>query len=217
MDIQTYIARTESAARKLFEGIKSYTDLLFPIRDVTYVSGATDVAKFQAEFNAWETKNAAVLAAAQKAQREHTQEAFAMATLCGAVLQVAAKAIECYSNNQNIPANVQSVVGDSSSAIPYAIGRELCGVPIGLIIYAGRNQHMHFNDAKLNRVNVAVFEQLAAMPKRVDIKDPAFTLGNPLLDSYASNITFILGWRSYDAYEVDLRSMFARTFDTKLD
>jgi hypothetical protein len=197
----TYIVRTESAVRKLFEGITSYTDLLFPICGATYVSGETDVTKFQAEFNAWKTKNAVALAASQYAQREHTQEAFAMATLCGAVLQVAAKAIECYSSNKIIPAKVQSVVAGSTSAIPYAIGRELCGVPIGLIIYAGRNQHMHFNDAKLNRVNVAVFEQLAAMPKEVGLKNPAFALENSLLDRSGSGCLnnfprFISGFRA---------------------
>jgi hypothetical protein len=80
-------------------------------------------------------------------------------------------------------------------------------VPIGLIIYAGRNQHTHFNEPKLTKVNVAVFERLADHPEDATVKDPEHDLDNPLLDSYASNITFILGWRSYDAYAADLGSL----------
>jgi hypothetical protein len=204
---QTYIARTESAVRKLFEGIESYTELLRPIRDTTFVGDQIDPAKFQVEYEAWAKKNAAALDASMAAQRAYSEQAFAMATLCGSVLQVAAKAIECYSSNQAVPSSLQSIVGDSQSAKPFCIGREVRAVPIGLIIFAGRNQHTHFNEPKLNKVNVAVFERLAVLPEVATVKDPALDLDNPLLESYASNITFILGWRSYDTYAADLGSL----------
>ena len=203
----TYLDRTESAVRKLFEGIESYTNLLAPIRGTTFVSGQLDRDKLMVEYQAWATVNAAALAASMEAQRKYSEQAFALATLCGAVLQIAAKAIECFSNNRNVASSLESIVGESQVALPFCIGREVRGVPIGLIIFAGRNQHTHFNETRLNRVNVAVFDKLAVLPHREAAKDLALDLENPLLDSYASNITFILGWRSYDAYFEDLRRL----------
>jgi hypothetical protein len=203
----TYIARTETAVRKLFEGIESYVQLLQPIYGTAFVSGELDPVKRQAEREAWFKKDAAKLAAAAAAEREFSQQKFAMSTLCGAVLQVAAKAIECYSKNHSVPPGLQSIVGKSEAAIRFCIGREVRGVPIGLIIYAGRNQHTHYNVPSLNAVNEAVFERIAIVPGRSDLKDPALDLANPLLDSYASNVTCILSWRSYDTYCSDLRAL----------
>ena len=203
----TYIARTETAVRKLFEGIASYTEILKPIQGTTYISGQLDPVLFQAEYEAWAKKNAKKLAASAAAQREYSQQSFAMATLCGSVLQVAAKAIECYSKNTTVSAGAQSIIGKSKPAVPFCIGREIRGIPIGLIIYAGRNQHIHYNEKSLSQVNEAVFAHLAVVPKHSNLKDPAMDLANPLLYSHAGNVTFILGWRSYESYASDLHSL----------
>jgi hypothetical protein len=203
----SYLQQTQSAVQKLFEGILSYTAILKAIHGTTFVSGELDPTKFQAEYDAWAQNNAAKLAASLAAQRQYSEQAFAMATLCGAVLQVAAKAIECYSGNEIVPRSVQAIVGNSAKAIPFCIGREVRGVPIGLVIYAGRNQHMHHNEASLSAVNQAVFDRLAVLPQHPHIKDPALDLANTLLESHASNITYVLGWRSYEAYAADLRSL----------
>ena len=203
----TYIDRTETAVRKLFEGIASYTELLKPIQGTTYVSGQLDPILFQAEYEAWAKKNAKKLAASAAAQREYSQQSFAMATLCGAVLQVAAKAIECYSTNTVVSAKAKAIIDVSKPAIPFCIGREIRGMPIGLIIYAGRNQHTHYNEEKLDPVNQAIFDHLAVVPRHSNLKDPAMDLANQLLDSHAGNVTFILGWRSYEAYASDLHSL----------
>lgn len=203
----TYIARTETAVRKLFEGISSYIEILKPIQGTTFVSGQLDPALFRAEYDAWAKLNSKKLAASAAAQKEYSQQSFAMATLCGAVLQVAAKAIECYSTNTTVSVEARAIIGKSAPAAPFCIGREIRGVPIGLIIYAGRNQHTHYNEEKLNGVNEAVFERLVVVSTSPSLKDPAMDLSNPLLDSHASNVTFLLGWRSYEAYESDLRSM----------
>ncbi|MEQ1848871.1 MAG: hypothetical protein ABL983_25245, partial [Nitrospira sp.] len=170
-------------------------------------SGVHCVSVRKSHSDTWAKKAASALVAARVAQRAYVEQAFAMATLCGAILQVAAKGIECYSSNQAVPSSMQAVVGDSQSAKPFCIGRKVLDVPIGLIIFAGRNQHTHYNEPKLNKVNVAVFERLALHPEVATVKDPAFDLDNSLLESYASNITFILGWRSYDAYAADLNSL----------
>jgi hypothetical protein len=203
----TYLIKTETAVRKLFEGIKHYTDLLTPIKDAVFVGDGTDFNKLQHDYDLWASKNAAALAASTAAQKLFSAQSFAMATLCGAVLQVAAKAIECYSQNQDVPEHLTDIARKTKSAHPFCIGREIKGLPIGLIIYAGRNQHTHFNDSSLSKINTAIFDQLALHANHPSLKDPGLDLGNPSIDSHANNITSILGWRSYESYEADIRAL----------
>lgn len=202
-----YTSSTETAVRKLFEGISSYTDVLKAVRGTTFVSGELDRDRFNAEYEAWARKHKRRLEKSLAAQRAYSEQSFAMATLCGAVLQVAAKAIECYSPIKSVPTHLTSIVGSSKPAVPFCIGREIRGLPIGLIIYAGRNQHTHFNEKRYANVNEAVFDHLATVPGHTRQKDPALNLANPLLQSFASNVTFLLGWRSYRNYRRDMRTM----------
>jgi len=205
-----YMARTESAVRKLFEGIESYVGLLAPIRDTTYVSGQVDLDKFRADYDVWAERNAEALARSRRAQEQYVAESFAMSTLCGAVLQVAAKAIECYSTNQEVPTDWRHVIPTDHPAARFCIGRPVRGVPEGLVVYAGRNQHTHYNEGKLKKVNEAIFDRIARFDEPASLRghrDPALDLQNPLIDSFASNITYVLGWRSYENYSRDLRQM----------
>jgi hypothetical protein len=138
-------------------------------------------------------------------------ETFALSTLCGAVLQVAAKAIEVYSANTAIPGSVAHIVKTGNkTARPFCIGRQINGVPMGLIVFAGRNQHTHYNEAKLHPVNVAVFREISLFETTStghELRDPAFDLRNPKLVSFAANVTALLGWRSYDQYIADMRAL----------
>jgi hypothetical protein len=204
-----YSSSTETAVRKLFEGIASYTEILKSIRGTTFVSGESDREKFDAEYQAWAKKHKRRLEKSFAAQREFSEQSFAMATLCGSVLQVAAKAIECYSPIKSVPAHLTPIVGNSKAAIPFCIGREVRGIPIGLIIYAGRNQHTHFNEKRFAKVNEAVFDQLATVPGYSAVRDPALNLHNPLLSSFASNITFVLGWRTHSNYKKDMQALLS--------
>jgi hypothetical protein len=202
-----YASSTETAVQKLFEGIASYTEMLKAVRGTTFVSGELDQDRFNAEYAAWASRNRKRLEKSHAAQKAFSEQSFAMATLCGALLQVAAKAIECYSPVKRVPANLASIVGGTKAAVPFCIGREVRGLPIGLIIYAGRNQHTHFNEKKYAKVNEAVFDQLAALPGHSPQRDPALNLTNPMLQSFASNVTFVLGWRSYKNYKKDMAAM----------
>jgi len=203
-----YLAQTETAVTKLFEGIESYVDLLKPIEGTAFVGTASSKEEFQKMYDAWAVANAAKLEAARRAQQEFSEQIFAMATLSGAVLQVAAKAIELYSKNKIVEEKLKGIVGSNKSAIPFCIGREVKnGIPIGLAIYAGRNQHMHFNEDSLSSANSAIFDALSSLPGHPEIKDPALELANPFLESHANNITYIIGWRTYEAYFKDMHSL----------
>jgi len=124
------------------------------------------------------------------------------------VLQIAAKAIECYSTNTTIPSTFSSFINPNSKAAPFCIGRLVRKVPLGLVIYAARNQHTHFDDKNLREPNIEVFNCLAhnhGYSKGKLTIDPAFDITANKIVSYANNVMSIIGWYSYDTYEKDMQ------------
>lgn len=203
-----YLERTASAVKKLFEGVESYTAGLERAVPPVFVSSGSDRAQADAEFETWRRRHDAEIKAAFQAQRDYFAETIALATLCGSVLQVAAKALEQYSTAVAVPGDWAQVIKGKHAR--YCVGRQVYGVPIGLVILAGRNQHMHFGEEPLREPNVTIFERLATFHTRASdpaYRDPAFDLDNKALVSFAHNITALLGWRSFDAYGRDLRAL----------
>ena len=203
---EDYLRKTESAVRLLFTGIDSYLQVLRQATGVVFVSGELDDSKREAEFAAWLIENEQRLAAARVAERDFIAESFALDTLCGSVLQVAEKALELYGTNNVIPTGLPAAV--KSQHAKFCVGRPIRTVPLGLVIYAARNQHTHFNDDGLREPSSSVFNLLATQHRfGPGIVAPSFDLKNDRLLSYASNVTSLLHWRSYEQYIADMRSM----------
>ncbi len=199
-----YINRTESAMRKLFDGIDSYISIIQipPVFGTCY----SDQVDFDAKYATWAEEHADEIESAKQANQEYFEESFALAILCGSALQVAAKAIECYSSNEEVPQqDFSSMIATASKTARFCIGREIRGVPLGLIIYAGRNQHIHFEDAHLREPSLSVFKKLAENQfNGITYTDPAFDLTNDDLVSFSSNIISLIGWRDFDSYRNDI-------------
>ena len=132
-----------------------------------------------------------------------------MATISGAVLQLAYMAIKQYSNHASAPEQFDALIKKNSPAEKFCIGREIRSIPIGLIIYAGRNQAAHYDDSDLREPNRSIFENLCNRTSRAgkEYRDPAYDLGNGITVSFAANITALLGWRSYNTYLDDMRNL----------
>jgi hypothetical protein len=207
---EDYIKRTASAVRKLFEGIDEYTGILRRHGPPVFTSKYGDEESFQKNYEAWLVENDANIQKRRQAEREYLSETFAQGILCGALLQVAAKAIECYSENESIPEDWAEVIRPNNKAVRFCIGRKTRDVPLGLIIYAARNQHTHFEDEELREPNQEVFRRLAerhGITTNQPFADPAFDLKNKSLVSFASNCTALMGWRDYTSYEADIRAL----------
>jgi len=150
-----YLTKTESAVRLLFGGIDSYSVVLREITGVTFVTPQPFGPAFDAEFSAWQLANANALAVAREAERKYVAESFALDTLCGAVFHVAEKALEIYSTNTTVPPEWADVA--TSRKARYCIGRRVRTVPLGLVIYAARNKHAHYNENSLHEPSATVF------------------------------------------------------------
>lgn len=172
------------------------------------MSGETDQTKRDAQFAAWRIANADQLKAAQEDRKQFIAESFALGTLCGAILQVAEKALELYGSNKTIPSGLPATLKPYHAK--FCVGRTIRTLPLGLIVYAARNQHTHFNEDELKAPSKSVFDVLATAHGYCagqGIVDTTFDLNNPNLLSFASNVTALIKWRSYDAYLSDMRSM----------
>ena len=203
-----YLDRTESAVQRLFEGIDAYLSVLRKATGVTFITSVPHGPAQDAAFAAWQAANVEQLAAARTAERNFMAEAFALDTLCGAVLQVAGKALEMYGQNTIVPQDLSSFI--KAKYAKFCVGRSVRTVPLGLVIYAARNQHTHFDDKDLREPSASIFNLLATAHGYGGnelVVESAFDMDNPRLLSLASNVTSLMGWRSYANYAKDMRAL----------
>jgi hypothetical protein len=203
---EEFIARTQSAVESLFGGIRSYLQILESARPPVLVGSYSSELEHKKAVEDWTRENEASIEASFKAQRAFMSERYALAVLCGSLLQVATMAIRLHSKNRLIPDEFHGIVNPSHA--PFCVGRRVRDVPIGLIIIAARNQYNHIEDGNLHKLSSGIFEWLATKHGfGLDIRDPAFDLDKNLAWNYASNVTGLLGWRRYEDYVDDMRSL----------
>lgn len=211
---EEYLKQTESAAVKIFEGIDAYFKILQNSPPPIYIGDAGDTLNQRPTYKNWVAANRGAIQSSLKAQREFSAESFALSTLCGSLLQIAAMGIQWFSKNEEIPEflpeALYSLMQSKNKLIKFCIGRKVRHVPIGFLIYAGRNQSNHLDDKKLSALNTTIFNLLALGYEDAteqSPKDPAFDLENAILINFSSNITGLLGWRDYKSYYADMYSL----------
>jgi hypothetical protein len=197
MSPQEYLEKTSSAVKHLFAGIHAYIQVFkaapFPV--LVFVQGTPE--EEAARVAAWEIEKAAEIEAQQQALRKFVAESFALNALCGAVLQIAQKGLEICSTNKTVNAGWETI---PKSWIRCCVGREIHGVPQGIIVQAARNQFAHFNDPSPLKPTVAVFDALAK-------GDTCLSLTESNIIRMATNVTGVMGWRDFEVYQRDMRSM----------
>jgi len=133
---------------------------------------------------------------------------FSEGTLAGAITQVAATGIRLFSTNTSIPDDCSDIVpGKAKAAIPFCIGGRMYGLPIGLIIYAARNQYAHWEEDPFE-VTRNVFRKLALSFADNFFFDLAFVLENPTIQIYANEV--LLGglhWTTYEKYRHEMEAL----------
>lgn len=203
---EEYLERTESAVRLLFKAVDGYLENLRAGIKPIFVSGLPYGPEQDAQYAAWRIENADALEEAKAAQRAFRAETFALDTICGAILQIAEKGLEIYSENTQVLEAWTAKIPPSLAK--FCVGRVVRSTPLGLIVYAARNQHTHFNDPQLRKASASVFANLASEHGySCSALDPAFDLNNPSLTSYACNVTALIEWRSFEKYQDDMCRM----------
>lgn len=199
-----YLSDTEHATISSFENLNFYLDLLAKIDHPVFVSSASNDQERDEELKKWIKENRERVLKALKQEREYFGYSISRATICGSILQIAFMAILHFSTNSTCPIEFKEIIKKRSKAIKFCIGRKVRGIPIGLIIYAGRNQYNHMDERKYNKITTYIFNRLANIGTKKDVKDPAFDLEQPKINNYASNIIAVLGWNNYENYIIDM-------------
>ncbi len=134
---------------------------------------------------------------------------FSEATLCGSVLQVAFMGLFLFSKNADIPDDCNTLVkGTNEKAIRFCAGRRVHGIPIGLLIYAGRNQFNHWDDEAFDYPTTQVFGALLTSHYNNPLFDMAYELNYPARTLKANHVVLNeLRWTSFAAYEADMRAL----------
>lgn len=196
MNSRAYLTQTEYAVQHYYAGLRSLHGI--------YERGEAQYDVFQ-EGTPDTDADRQRLDQYLKLATEYFSLKLSEGTIAGAIFQVAATGIRMFSINTTIPEDCREIVPSKAErAIPYCIGRRVYGLPIGLIIYAARNQYAHWEDEPF-QVTKNIFNQLTLAFSDNMFYDLAFDLGNPTINIYANEI--LLGALHWDIYEKYLQEM----------
>lgn len=156
-------------------------------------------------------------------RQNYTSVDIAREVISGSILQIAYAAINDYSNPSKksdgaiyFESEINRLIGEYSNArtkklnLPnkFCVGRELGDLPIGMVIYAARNQYNHASATRLNFENEVVFNYLhSANPS------PPNGLSFNLYDEnnyYSYSCLVALEWNGpdgHDKYKADMSSI----------
>jgi hypothetical protein len=128
--------------------------------------------------------------------------------LSGTILHVLHIALGKYSENEIIPDSFQDIP-QIHRARRFAVGPLVHEMPVGLIIYAARNQWAHWMDDELREPSRTLFNRLAAQYFDDPMWDLALDLSNPTIDVYANEVLLgVLRLTDYSQYQRAVDAIF---------
>lgn len=206
MTFEEYMSQAEFAVKQLFDSLKYYRDLLekeMAIRPVFSTTGCTEDEHLE-QAKKFFDDNKEQNDAANKLSSELLGLKDSQALICGSILQVAFTAISKFSTYDG------ECMVLKKKKVKFGIGREVNNIPLGLVIYAGRNQYNHWDDEKPHDQTKLLFDLIATKNNELDYKDPCFNLDLGVIDIYSHNILGLIGWKIYEEYEKDMIDMLSK-------
>jgi hypothetical protein len=193
---ELYLSDTAIAVRHLFDGLTSYEVPLPSLRDYEIDPGGPIV--MPREVGARYLKALSAGLALETARN----------VLAGGILEVAFQAINLLGPKPHDCPSIHTKMSDKQRR--YCVGREVFGMPIGLIIYAGRNQYAHWDSGEnLCPLNMEVLNTLTCHFWKDQMHDLAFDVGLSGSRPLAFLIVRLaLRWQIFEDYAKDINSVF---------
>ena len=200
-NLEEYFIRTEQAVRPQFDLLHNFNEETRPPPLITDESGRViDPHGELAEY-------------VERVQ-ENKAHHFAKSIVCGTILQVAYVAIKQYSQNRIDAGECREFsVTPPSNAAKFCIGPSVQGIPMGLLVFAARNQFNHWEDGTpTNPVTKAVFDKLHQHYMTDPMSDLVYALNWPWFRPVTHFVVWDeLQWRSYEIYVDSIRGMLAES------
>ncbi|MFS0755125.1 hypothetical protein ABC383_10565 [Noviherbaspirillum sp. 1P10PC] len=205
-----YFLRTENTVRMLLAENETCKTKVRLIQENIMVNSALSESLVSSKsFIDWWVKNKNEKDVTFEAHKRYSLEAFASSLLAGTVLQIAARAIELYSENTTVPNEWGKIVRRSFPIPKFFIGRTVHTVPVGLVIYSGRDQYLKtYSGRVIEAINQEVFARLANFSRRLEFQnfvERSSGFYSMHAEYLASNVLDILCWNSYDQYIEDMQ------------
>ncbi len=198
MNAQEYMNSTGPAVQHLFDGLNAYDSTNLPsISQYVDDTGLVKMTKEENEFFL-------------KAYEDSFALEFARATLAGSILQVAYLGLKLHSPGpEDVAICAKFNIQRNSSLEGFCRGRQVHGIPIGLLIYAGRVQYNHWEEGEpRNVVAKTVFDELVWAYYEDTTFDLAYQLGYPSTRPVTHYLLRLeLRWRNYNDYLSDLKNL----------
>jgi hypothetical protein len=190
-DAATYLKETEYAVRYAFSGIEECESLLRGVTQPSQARTEDDVKRYMERAEIYFARS------------------FSEASLCGSILQVAFMGVFLFSENSALSTDCSDFLGPANrKAIRFCIGRRIHGIPIGLLIYAARNQFNHWDDKSFDVPTTKVFDALMLAHMNNPFFDMAYSMNYPARTVKANHVVLNeMRWTSYEAYDADMRDL----------
>jgi hypothetical protein len=207
--IEEYLDKVESAITTYLNGFYEYNKILSE-RDIpAFYYASNDDGKNKLEYEKWHKEHEKEIEADISLQNKYVAELFAMSTFSGAILQLAYLGINLFSNNKTIHPILNDIKNNSKYS-RYCIGRIEHGLPIGLVILAGRNLYNHIDDQELRQPNIINFNTLSGKSFE-KYTNSYYDLENKQPHNIVSNLMYLLGWFEFVDFQSDMLGMLKRS------
>ena len=215
------IKETQNAQDNLMEDAKSFMTTTEPaIAGLFRLLNTYEHHKMRAFID---IVNSKTLGESSKHQKNYTSVDIAREVISGSIIQIAYIATKLYAKLNEKPhcairfeAEINRLIKENKStkakpiSFPekFCVGREIGGLPIGLIIFAARNQYNHIDADRLKGVNEVVFNHMHCL-----WPNPPNGMSFDLCDNnfyYSYSVLAALGWTDdhntsgQDKYRADL-------------
>ncbi len=203
-----YLEKTRSGVGYLFDAIEGYRDILAVAKGAAFEGVFSSETEFRKARELWRKENAEEIRNSLTAQRQYIAEMFSISIISGSIIAIAEKCLELYSNNETLGKGLRFPLHPKKAK--YCVGREINGIPLGLVLHAARNQHFHYESEKNHSPVPEVFEALSrrtAISTNDTYQDPAFLIDNDTRGVMAANVLVLIGWRNAKDYFDEMSSI----------
>lgn len=221
MSIETYLKDTRYAIEQLLSNLRFYRDLYSELLEALHehkdfvfsdeYNSDPENPDYDKELARYEHESTETQARCKAALSKLPGAGVSRNAIAGAIVQIAFMGIKMHSKRTDIPEGWEafgvSSKGSRNNLRLFGGGRLVWGqVPVGLVIYAARNQYNHYDEAPKNALVQEVFRRIRSYGREnLAFEDvPSFDTN---AEGVADHLLSLLGWNSYEQVAADLRAV----------